>query len=54
MKVCPIVNVRMKLKDCPPMSLVLYVVPTICEPITGLEDWIQPTTRMSLVDMLIG
>ena len=35
MKVCPIVNVGMHLKDCPPMLLTLYVVPTICEPLVG-------------------
>ena len=34
-KVCPIVNVGMHLKDCPPMLLTLYVVPTICEPLVG-------------------
>ena len=32
-KVCPIVDVRMCLKGYPPMSLLLYVVPTICEPL---------------------
>ena len=35
MKVCPIVNVGIQLKDSPPVSLNLYVVPTICEPVVG-------------------
>ena len=39
MKVCPIVDVGMHLKNCPPMSLKLYVVPTICEPLVS-----QPIT----------
>ena len=38
-KVCPTINVGMNLKDCPPMSLMLYVVPTICEPLVS-----QPIT----------
>ena len=38
-KVCPIVGVGMCLKGYPPMSLSLYVVPTICEPLIG-----QPIT----------
>ena len=32
-KVCPVFDVRMGLKGYPPMSLSLYVVPTICEPL---------------------
>ena len=39
MKVCPIVDVGMHLKNCPPMLLKLYVVPTICEPLVS-----QPIT----------
>ncbi|XP_064388661.1 uncharacterized protein LOC135336735 [Halichondria panicea] len=34
-KVCTIVNVGMCLKGYPPMSLSLYVVPTICGPLVG-------------------
>ena len=34
-KVCPIVNVDLCLKGCPSMSLSLYVMPTICEPLVG-------------------
>ena len=30
--ICPVVDVRICLKGYPPMSLSLYVVPTICEP----------------------
>ena len=32
-KVCPIVNVAICLKDYPSMFLSLYVMPTICEPL---------------------
>ena len=39
MKVCPIVNVGMCLKGCLSMSLSLYVVPTISEPLVS-----QPIT----------
>lgn len=35
MKVCSIVNVGMCLKGCPPMSLSLYVVSIICEPLVS-------------------
>ena len=35
MKVCPIVNVGIGLKGYPSMSLSLYVVPTICEPLVA-------------------
>ena len=38
-KVCPIVNVAICLKGYPSMSLSLYVMPTICEPLVG-----QPIT----------
>ena len=38
-KVCPVVKVKMCLKGYPPMSLSLYVVPTICEPLVS-----QPIT----------
>ena len=35
MKVCPIVTVGVRLRGYPPMSLSLYVVPTICERLAG-------------------
>ena len=35
MKVCPIVNVGICLGGYPSMSLSLYVMPTICEPLVG-------------------
>ena len=35
MKVCMIVNVGMCLRGYPPMSLSLYVVPTICDPLVS-------------------
>jgi len=69
-RVCPIVNVGMCLKGYPPMSLSLYVVPTICEPlvsqpITACIKWNQQFKGLDLadysegdsslpVDMLIG
>ena len=34
-KVCPIVSVGMCLRGYPSMSLTLYVMPTICEPLVG-------------------
>ena len=69
-KVCPIVGMGMHLKGYPLMSLLLYVVPTICEPLVGqpliacvkqhphllgLELADFSTTKGSLpVDVLIG
>ena len=69
-KVCPIVGVGMHLKGYPLMSLSLYVVPTICEPLVGqpviacvkqhphllgLELADFSTTKGSLpIDVLIG
>ena len=38
-QVCPIVDVGMYLRGYPSMSLSLYVMPTICEPLVG-----QPTS----------
>ena len=35
MKECPIVNVGVCLRGYPPLTLSLYVVPTICEPLVG-------------------
>ena len=35
-KVCPIVNVRMCLRGYPSMSLSLYAMPIICEPLVGV------------------
>ena len=35
MKVCPIVNVGICLRGYPSMSLSLYVIPNICEPLVG-------------------
>ena len=69
-KVCSVVNVMMCLKGSSPMSLSLYVVPTICEPLvcqpisacvqqsdlfSGLDLADQSDGEGSLqVDMLIG
>ena len=68
MKVCPIVNVGMQLKHCPPMLLMLYVVPTICEPLVSQPitaciernskfkglDLADYSDGSTTVDMLIG
>ena len=53
MKVCPIVNVGMQLKDCPPMSLMLYVAPTICEPLVSqpITACIERNSKFSGLDL---
>ena len=34
-QVCPVVKIEMLMKNYPPLSLCLFVVPTICEPLVG-------------------
>ena len=49
-KVCPVVNVGLCLRGYPSMSLSLYVMPTICEPLAG-----QPiSTCVSWYPHLLG
>ena len=52
-KVCPIVNVCLTLKGYPKMSLSLYVVPTICEPLTEqpIADCIQAYPHLLGLDL---
>ena len=52
-KVCPVVDVRMCLKGYPPMSLSLYVVPTICEPLVSqpITACVQQSKAFSGLDL---
>ena len=52
-KVCPVVDVRMCLKGYPPMSLSLYVVPTICEPLVcqPISACVQRSKAFSGLDL---
>ena len=59
-KVCPIVNVMMCLKGSPPMSLSLYVVPTICrqplvcQPISACVQQSEAFSGLDLADRSDG
>ena len=52
-KVCPVVDVRMCLKGYSPMSLSLYVVPTICEPLVNqpITACVQQSKAFSGLDL---
>lgn len=52
-KVCPIVHVELQLRDAPPMSLALYSVPTICEPLVGqaIEACVMQNPRFMELDL---
>ncbi len=49
-KVCPVVNVGMYLRGYPPMSLSLYVMPNICEPLPCVQQY-PHLLGLQLVDL---
>ena len=58
-KVCTVVNVGMCLKGYSPMSLSLYVVPTICEPLTSQPiamciETVEPFQGLDFADYADG
>ena len=52
-KVCPIVNVCLTLKGYPRITMTLYVVPTICEPLTEqpISDCVQAHPHLLGLDL---